>query len=330
MAYLPAFFASLGEQTVQDYSVTVVDNASTDGAASWLLHEHPEVATLRNFRNQGLCRAHNQGIQLALTRWPEEVWPYRYVLIADPDIEFAPGALAALVSFMDANPKVMACGPKMLRAHAIIAEDGSRESEHFSTIDSTGIQFCRSRRAFHRGAGEEDRGQYDEEIEVFGISRSCLLVRASAILHLKFHDEFFDEDMFQCLEDVDLAWRMQRYGMPVCLVPAAIIWHHSHDGQTYRGLSALFHRHTPSPAHTFMARNQMWLLIKNDTVSDLLLHAPWVIAVQGSEFLIGIFRPSRWMAGIQAMGRLSVMLTKRREIKYKTSVSGRAMRRHFK
>ena len=35
-----------------DYDVLVVDNASTDGTVNWLQESHPEVAMLRNFRNQ--------------------------------------------------------------------------------------------------------------------------------------------------------------------------------------------------------------------------------------------------------------------------------------
>ena len=100
--FLPDLFESLDRQTSDDFTVTVVDNASTDGTLDWLRDHRPDVAVLRNFRNQGFARAHNQAIALALTRWAgddpsKELTPSnveglgtnlsrRYVLILNPDI----------------------------------------------------------------------------------------------------------------------------------------------------------------------------------------------------------------------------------------------------
>ena len=52
LSFLQSIFVSLQEQDCTDFSVTVVDNASDDGTAKWLMDNRPDVAVLRNFRNQ--------------------------------------------------------------------------------------------------------------------------------------------------------------------------------------------------------------------------------------------------------------------------------------
>ena len=203
LAFLPNFFASLDEQSLKDFTVTVVDNASDDGTIKWLTDNRPDVAMLRNFRNQGFARAHNQAITLALSRWPEETWHERFILIANQDMEFAPACLEELLRVMEAYPEFAACGPKLLRAHAVADYDGRRETERTNTIDAAGLVATKSRRFYDRGAGEDDKGQYDGSTEVFGLSGTCILYRASALVQAKLSGEFFDEDFCFCTGGID-------------------------------------------------------------------------------------------------------------------------------
>jgi len=333
MAYLPQVVLSLDEQTSQDFTVTVVDNASNDGTTAWFQSERPNVTVLRNFRNQGFARGHNQAASLALTRWPEDLWPHRYVLLANPDIEFAPSAVEMLLSYMDAHPEVMAAGPKLLRARMIADEDGTRDTDRLTVLDSTGIQIWKSRRQADRGAGEDDAGQYDTETEVFGVSGACLLLRASAIPKLLVGGELLDEDMFAYKEDVDLCWRMQKMGMPVRYVPEAVVWHHRRAASGVQGFLWLkaFVRRFAKPAHVnrLSTRNHFWLLVKNDEIGNVLLHLPWILPYEFGKFLVGLFQPSSWRAWFQGIAGLPRMLTKRAELGRKTTVRGRDIRRWF-
>lgn len=333
MAYLPQLFLSLDGQTSQDFSVTVVDNASNDGIVAWLQGERPQVAALRNFRNQGFARAHNQAAALALTRWSEDAWPHRYILITNPDLEFAPTAIEALIAYMDAHPEVMACGPKLLRAHAIASEDETRETERTNVIDSTGIVMRKSRRHFDRGAGEEDKGQYDAATEVFGVSGACLLLRASAIPGLLLKGELFDEDMHAYKEDVDLCWRMQRLGMPIRLVPGAVVWHHRRAPSGKQGflwLAAFFRRFKkPKYVNELSTRNHIWLIVKNDEVANMLMHAIWIVPYEAGKIFIGIFQPTCWRAWFNALGGMPRMWSKRQELRKRATVRGRDIRRWF-
>lgn len=283
MAYIPNVLASLDEQDTREFMVTIVDNASSDGIVPWLAEHRPDVAVLRNMRNQGFSRAHNQAIALAFSRWNETDLDQRYVLVANPDLEFAPDAIRLLTTFMDEHPDIAACGPKLLRAVMQPGDDERRETLRSRTIDSTGLVITKARRAYDRGAGEEDAGQYDQVDEVFGFSGACVMFRASALRAVACEGEIFDEDIFAYKEDVDLAWRMKRCGYRAMFVPHAVVWHHRRAPSAPRaGLLRVFSmRRKKSPYVNYLSsRNHGWVLLKNDDVVNALVHLPWWLSYE--------------------------------------------------
>lgn len=333
MAYLPNLLASLEKQDTQDFTVTIVDNASNDGSLPWLQNNRPDVAVLRNFRNQGFSRAHNQAIALALSRWSEGSLDRRYVMAANPDLEFAPDAVRLLIAYMDAHPEVAACGPKLLRAFLRgTGDDEHSETNRSNVIDSTGLLITKARRTLDRGAGEEDAGQYDAAIRVFGISGACVVYRASALLASKVAGEFFDEDMFAYQEDVDLAWRMRRFGFEAHVVPHAVVWHHrrapSAPGAGW--LTAWRLRRKKSPFVNFLStRNHGWMLIKNDEFVNALLHALWWAPYELAKVLASVLSLSQIKGQFASLGGIPSMLKKRGEIARRAKVSGGEIRRWF-
>jgi GT2 family glycosyltransferase len=334
LAYLPGLFASLDEQTSREFTVTVVDNASNDGTYEWVSHNRHDVAVLRNFRNQGFARAHNQAIALALSRWPESEWSRRYVLVANPDLEFKADCLQQLIALMEGDASIDACAPKLLRAYVRAQnEDGMRETERSTTIDSTGLVIKKTRQASDRGAGEEDKGQYDSATDVFGFSGACVLFRASSLVAAKLAGEYFDEEMFAYKEDVDLAWRMRRLGMSARFVPEAIAWHHRRAPSAKQGflwLRALLKRsHKPAYVNFLSTRNHHWMLWKNDEIGNQFVHLVWLVPYELGKCLVGIFSLSAWKANFQALAGLPRMWKKRKELASRAKVSGRAMRKWF-
>src|SRR5713101_8688261 len=77
--------------------IHVVDNASSDGSIEMVLEEFPDVRVSANSQNLGFARANNQS-------WREARG--RYWMLLNPDTEVRPGAIDALVSFMDSHPQV--------------------------------------------------------------------------------------------------------------------------------------------------------------------------------------------------------------------------------
>ncbi|MFZ2803678.1 MAG: glycosyltransferase [Patescibacteria group bacterium] len=326
VAYLPGCFESLDGQDWKDFTVTVIDNASNDGTVHWLQDNRPDVTALRNFRNQGMARAKNQAIALALSRWPEEAWASRYILFASPEVEFAPSCLGLLVDALEADPSLAACAPKILRAQFRAGvEDDRRETERSTKIESTGLAMAKSRNVYERGAGEEDRGQYDVAAEVFGFDGACVVYRASALNELKLAGEWFDEDFVEDWDDVDLAWRMRRLGMASRLVPHAVAWRHT---------SSVVHKRAGRRAPIVLdplrtVRNRVWTIWKNDELGNRIVHLPWIVAAGAGHVARGIFRPSYLAAGASAYSAIGAMSKKHAELTKRAKVSGPEMRKWY-
>lgn len=330
--FMPAFFASVDEQTYRDFTVTVVDNASDDGTLDWIRSEHPEVATLRNIKNQGFARAHNQAIALALSRWSTADIARRYILVANPDIEFAPSCVYQLVAAMEADLELAAVGPKLLKATVRYSDEGEREVERTNVIDSTGLVMSKKRLAYDRGAGEIDAGQYDAAREVFGLSGACVLFRASALVDAAIDQEWFDEDFFAFKEDVDIAWRMKRLGMKAQCIPSAIAWHHrGTPSAPHASWISLFRQRRNKPVYVnlYSTRNQFWLSVKNDEWINRLIHAPWVYPYAIAKFIAACTSMSSCKGYVQAFFGRKRMKAKRRAITSRIRVRGSAMRSWF-
>jgi N-acetylglucosaminyl-diphospho-decaprenol L-rhamnosyltransferase len=110
----------------------VVDSASTDGSAVLIAERFPAIRVLPQSENLGFTAGNNLGLQSATGR---------YLMLLNPDTIVVDDALAKMVAYLDANPKVGALGPQTLNP------DGSTQStrRRFPTIaigfwESTWIQ----------------------------------------------------------------------------------------------------------------------------------------------------------------------------------------------
>lgn len=331
--FLRGFLSSLKQQDSDDFSLTVVDNASTDGTVNWLRTEHPEVAVLRNFRNLGFARAHNQAIEMTLSRWAGENLDDRYIMAANPDLEFAPGAIRLALAFMSAYPEAAVCGPKLLRI--FLKPDANLEgceTLRSNIIDSVGLEIDRARRVVDRGAGEEDRGQYNEAARVFGLCGACVIFRASALARAKLAGEYFDEDFFAYKEDADLAWRMRRLGLNAYYLPQAVVWHHRQvpARPAVGWFGAWRARRQKSPRVNYLSsRNHVWLIIKNDEGWNLMRHGFWWLPYEIMKLAAGLFSWSSLKGQAAAVRGLPRMLKKRAEMAPRVKVKGAAIRRWF-
>ena len=77
LKFLPDCLESIFNQSFRDFSVLVIDNCSRDHTPEYLERNWPQVKMLKNSRNLGFSRAHNQGI-LATSG--------EFVLVLNPDI----------------------------------------------------------------------------------------------------------------------------------------------------------------------------------------------------------------------------------------------------
>jgi GT2 family glycosyltransferase len=180
----------------------VVDNGSTDGSVRWVEKRAPRAVLLRNSTNLGYCHAHNQ----AISRSHGE-----FYLALNPDVKLGPGYLKRMVEVMRERPD---CGSAVGKLWLSSDDDPRR-------IDSTGLFLDRRRHQFLRGHGQPDHGQFDRAGEIFGVDGAAGFHRRSMLEDAAFEGEYFDEQFFTYMEDVDLAWRARLLGWKSWYDPAA-------------------------------------------------------------------------------------------------------------
>ncbi len=200
--YLRVCLQSLRRQTHPDFQVIVVDNGSTDGSLEMLAQEFPEVRVEALGDNRGFVVASNIGAQLA-----GEV---DVLVMLNNDTEAEPQWLQALCNALEAHPRAGAAASKMLLF------------DRRDVLHSAGDVMAPGFFPQNRGVWEVDQGQYDDDIWVFGPCGGAAAYRREVWEALG----GFDERLFMYLEDVDLAWRMQKAGWKTVFVPEARVYHH--------------------------------------------------------------------------------------------------------
>jgi hypothetical protein len=221
--------------------IYLADNFSGDGSVQWVEKYHPTVKVIRFEKNYGFAAGYN----LALSQIEAE-----YYLLLNSDVEVTPGWIESLVSFMDNNPEVAACQPKILSWH---------RRDHFEYaggaggfMDKYGYPFCRGR-LFH--VCEKDTGQYDSVADIFWTSGSCMLIRSDAWKS----SGGLDADFFAHMEEIDLCWRLHLAGSRLCCVPSSVVYHVGGGALPYE-----------TPLKAFLNfRNNLFMLYKNLPDKDL-------------------------------------------------------------
>ena len=245
LRYLDDCLSSLAMQTIRDFEVIVVDNASTDGSVEHIEANFPWVRLVINKKNLGFAGGTNSGIRAARG---ELIFTFNNDARADSRL------LEHLQKPMSdpnmANSKVGVCAAKML------FPDGR--------INSAGICVSRSGAAWDRGMFESDEGQYNLQEEVFGACAGAALYRKKML------DEIglFDEDFFLYMEDVDLAFRGRLAGWKCIYVPEAVVYHH-HGGTAGFGSDLSIY---------YGNRNVIWYAIKDFPTRLLITSLPFILA----------------------------------------------------
>ncbi len=102
--YLSAL-GCLSSQTLANFEVIVVDNASTDDSVSWVREHHPEVKIIQRAVNGGPVKSTNDGIRASRGEY--------VVILLDNDNADADW-LATLVAALDEHPQYDFAIAKML------------------------------------------------------------------------------------------------------------------------------------------------------------------------------------------------------------------------
>ena len=238
--------------TVLKYSesaqIYVVDNASTDDSVLFLENNFPSVKVIQNAQNSGFAGGYNEGLKQV----EEEIY-----CLLNSDVEVTEGWLEPVLNLFQKNQEIAAIQPK------ILSYDKKNYFEFAGAggglIDNLGYPYCRGR-VFDDL--EEDKGQYDDETEIFWASGCCFFIRKRDF----WLADGFDERFFAHQEEIDLCWRLINLGKKIF----------------YTGKSTIYHvgggtLNKQNPRKTFLnIRNNLSMLVKNLPFGALF----WVIPLR--------------------------------------------------
>ncbi len=237
--FLPTVFRCTNQAK---YQVIIADNGSTDESVKWIAETYPQCRVIQIEQNKGFAGGYNEALKLTNAE---------YYLLLNSDVEVTNHWLEPLVDFLESNPLVGACQPK------IKSLDHRDNFEYAGAagglMDALGYPFCQGRIL---SEVEEDCGQYDEIKEVFWVTGAAMCLRAELFHKLK----GFDSDFFAHMEEIDLCWRMKQAGYQVAYVPNSVVYHKGGGTLSYL-----------SPRKTYLNfRNGLSLLLKNEKGLKLL------------------------------------------------------------
>lgn len=212
--YLPGCLDSLpAALDGLEAEVIVTDNGSSDGSLELLRERYPQVRLLTNPDNRGYSAGMNQALREATGE---------LLVQLNPDTVSHPGAFRALAAFMEANPPVGICSPRVLNGdgsfQAQCRRSFARPWDVITYFSGLSRLFPRSRcfgRYLQTWRGEHEAGEVD------AVSGSCMVIRRGVVTEIGYLDEAF----FAYQEDTDYCYRAKEAGWEVWYQPAGTVTH---------------------------------------------------------------------------------------------------------
>ncbi|HLB66231.1 MAG TPA: glycosyltransferase family 2 protein [Candidatus Saccharimonadales bacterium] len=258
--YIADCLHSLETQTAKAL-VIVVDNGSSDKSVELIQKKFPAIEIVRLEKNHGFAGGVNKGLELAIKRG------YKYAALLNNDAVAETTWLQVLVATANQHPKTGVVTGKLLRD----------DKKH---IDSTGELYSIWGMPFPRGRNEVDKGQYDDQTEIFAASGGASLYRVEMLKEIG----LFDEDFFAYFEDVDLSFRAQLAGWRVRYEPLAVAYHKIGATSSKYGNLARYHS----------VKNFMFLYKKNMPGFLFIKYLPLFLAQYLRMFVSSTLRLHLW------------------------------------
>ncbi len=218
----------------ENAQIIIADNHSTDDSIEFLQKEYPQITIVRNQTNGGFAKGYNDALKHINAK---------YYLLLNNDVEVTKNWLKPLIEKMK-DKKIAGCQPKILSYNEKHKFEYAGASGGF--LDSNYYPFCRGR-IFD--TVEEDKGQYDYDLEVFWTSGACMLIRSNIF----WEAGGFDEDFFAHMEEIDLCWRVKKLGYSFYAVSGSKVYHVGGGTLNYQSTRKVY----------LNFRNNLMMLIKN-------------------------------------------------------------------
>jgi GT2 family glycosyltransferase len=212
------------------FEVICIDDHSQDGSAEMVAQAFPEVILVRNSSNQFYVRNNNLGMLMSRAR---------HACLLNSDTLLIGNAFRALVQYMDQNPEVAACGPKLLNP------DGSVQHciRHFSGPVTMVLQALNWHKLFPRSRLTDryyaTAFDYSRAQPVDSIGTTAFIIRRSTWENAGLLDERFR------LFVADLAYNfmLKQKGYVVHYTPCAKVVHFGSQSVNQKAQSSLRELH---------------------------------------------------------------------------------------
>lgn len=219
-----------------EYEILVVDNDNNIDALK-SIERIPYVKILSFQGNLGFAGGNNRAIRESRGE---------YIVTINADVVLSRSYIDQCIVFLENHPEVASVQGKLLLLH------------NPKFIDSTGNVLTSIGFAYNANHRTQDRKI--ETIEIFGVCAAAAVYRKVALDSVMVDGQYFDEDFFAYLEDVDLDWRLRLVGYSSFFLGDAIAYHirESSSNYLYRLRQAL--------------RNRYFLMVKNSRSFSMVVN----------------------------------------------------------
>lgn len=271
---LKQFLPNVIEHSIAFAEVYVADNNSDDDSVEFVRNNFPEVKIIQNAANGGYAKGYNDCLQ--------HIDADIFALV-NSDIEVSENWLPPIIEQFKQNEQIAAIQPKILDYKDKTKFEYAGAAGGF--VDALGYPYCRGR-VFQ--TLEEDKGQYNDNIDIFWASGACFFIRSEVFKQLN----GFDEDYFSHQEEIDLCWRIHNLGKTIKYVGTSTVYHVG--GATLSNIN---------PKKTYLNfRNSLFTLLKNlptKSVFIIIFLRMVLDGIAGVKFLLD-FKPKHTWAVFKA------------------------------
>lgn len=243
------------------HNIYVIDNNSSDNSVKYLNKNYPKIKLIINSKNYGYAKGYNLGLK----EIKEEVY-----CLLNNDVQVTEGWLTPIIEEFDNNKSVVIAQPKILDFNEKDKFEHAGAAGGF--IDYFGYPYCRGRMF---NTVEKDKGQYDQNIDIFWASGACFFIRKEIFELIN----GFDENFINHMEEIDLCWRLSNLkpNFKKRFLFKSVVYHLGGGSLNYDNPKKLFYN----------IRNQRWMLIKNINLFKWL--SPTLIIIQSVNLLLAFY-----------------------------------------
>lgn len=257
--YLPFLFLSLQRQTLRQWHLIVLDNASTQEESEAIKHAVSiagfPIELFRVEKNIGFAGAHN----FMFEKHKNES---DFVALLNDDAILEPIYLESLVNSLEKNKDFASVSGIIYR--------WDFENQNNTTLGKTNIIDTKGLYVSMNGAiSDIDSGVLEDSISkpsriesVFGVSGCLPCYRVYAIKQTNINETLFDPTFVTYKEDVELAFRLHSLGYSSATIPNAVAYHR-------RTLGHGIKRDVSDETRYQSYRNHLWTHIIHTSIFEL-------------------------------------------------------------